>query len=102
MKISNSTQNYINQTYANQTNPAANTPSKLEKPADELAANTDSLNISPTTRDLQKISAAMETEPVDRTTLVEDLKQQVQAGQYTVNAEQVAEKMVGSHMNELV
>lgn len=100
MKISNSTQNYINQTYANQTNPAANSPSKLEKPVDELKM--DSLNISPITRDLQKISAAMDTEPTERTTLVADLKQQVQAGQYTVNAEQVAEKMVGSIMNGLV
>jgi len=47
----------------------------LKKPADELA--TDSLKISQTTRDLQKISAAMDTEPTDRTKLVEDLKQQV-------------------------
>jgi len=100
MKIFNSTQNYINQTYANQTNSAAKTPSKLEKPVDEPAA--DSLNLSPKTRDLQKISAAMETEPIDRTKLVADLKQQVQAGQYTVNAEQVAEKMVGSLMHGLV
>ena len=104
MKISNSTQNYINQTYANQTNPAATPPSKLEKPVAELtiATSSDSLDISPTTRDLQKISAAMDTEPIERTTLVADLKQQVQAGQYTVNAELVAEKMVGSRMNGLV
>ena len=99
MKIFNSTQNYINQTYANQTNSAASSPSKLEKPTDELAV--DSLNISQTTRDLQKISAAMDTEPTERTTLVADLKQQVQAGQYTVNAEQVAEKMIGSLMDEM-
>ncbi len=103
MKISNSPQNYINQTYANQISPAANSPSKLEKSVDEptIATSSDSLNISPTTRDLQKISASMDTEPTDRTQLVEDLKQQVQAGQYTVNAEQVAEKMVGSLMDEL-
>ena len=100
MKISNSTQNHINQTYANQTTPAGNSPSKLEKPVEELA--TDSLNISQKTRDLQKISAAMDTEPTDRATLVADLKQQVQAGQYNVNAEQVAEKMVGSLMDGLV
>jgi flagellar biosynthesis anti-sigma factor FlgM len=99
MKISNSTQNYINQTYPNQTNPAGNSAAKLEKPADERM---DSLNISPTTRDLQKISAAMDTQPIERTTMVADLKQQVQAGQYTVDAEQVAEKMVGSIMNDLV
>jgi negative regulator of flagellin synthesis FlgM len=100
MKISNSTQNYINQTYANQTNPTGTSPTKLEKTTEEPA--TDSLNISQTTRDLQKISTAMETEPTDRTALVADLKQQVQTGQYTVNAEQVAEKLVGSLMNERI
>jgi len=103
MKISNSPQNYINQTYANQINTTGNSPARLEKPVDEPAISTssDSLNISPTTRDLQKISAAMDTEPPNRTQLVTDLKQQVQAGQYTVDAEQVAEKMIGSLMDEL-
>ena len=100
MKISNPTQNYINQTYTNQTTPVASSTAKLESPAEKTPA--DSLNISPTTRELQKITAAMDTPPTDRTTLVADLKQQVQAGQYTVNAEQVAEKMVGSIMNGLV
>ena len=99
MKISNSTQNYINQTYTNQTTPTVSSPAKLETPAEKTPA--DSLNISPTTRELQKISAAMDTNPIDRTTLVADLKQQVEAGQYTVNAEQVAEKMIGSLMHEL-
>jgi flagellar biosynthesis anti-sigma factor FlgM len=100
MKISNPTQNYINQTYANQVNPASTSPTKMETPGEEPAA--DSLNISQKTRELQKISAAMDTAPTDRTTLVADLKQQVQAGQYNINAEQVAEKMVGSLMNGLV
>ena len=101
MKISSSTPNYINQTYANQGNAAAKpqTPARMEKAADEISA--DTLNLSPTTRDLQKISAAMDTEPADRKKLVADLKQQVQTNQYTVNAEQVAKKMVGSLMDEL-
>ncbi|MCG8637126.1 MAG: flagellar biosynthesis anti-sigma factor FlgM [Desulfobacterales bacterium] len=101
MKISNSTQNYINQSYANQAaNQAANKAGNQEKPAEEPVA-TDSINLSSTTRDLQKISAAAETEPENREQLVADLKQQVQANQYTVNAEQVAEKMIGSIMDEL-
>ncbi len=96
MKISNSTQNYINQSYANtasQTaNKAAEQAANQERPADE-SAPTDSINLSSTTRDLQKISAAAETEPENREQLVADLKQQVEANQYTVNAEQVAGKM---------
>jgi flagellar biosynthesis anti-sigma factor FlgM len=99
MKISNTTQNYINQTYANKTMTAANTSPKLEKPADEAVS--DSINLSQKTRDLQKISTAMETQPTERTTLVADLKQQVQTNQYNINAEQIAEKMTGSLMNEL-
>jgi flagellar biosynthesis anti-sigma factor FlgM len=100
MKISNSPQNYINQTYTNQGNATASTQVKAEKAADETVS--DSINFSPKTRDLQKISAAIDTAPTDRATLVADLKQQVQAGLYTVDAKQVAEKMIGSGMNELV
>jgi negative regulator of flagellin synthesis FlgM len=101
MKISNSTQNYINQSYANQAaTKAAEQAANQEKPAEETVA-TDSINLSSTTRDLQKISAAAETEPENREQLVADLKQQVQSNQYTVNAEQVAEKMIGSIMDEL-
>jgi len=101
MKISNPTQNYINQTYANTTSQPANAqaPAKLEKASDEVVS--DTLKISPKTRDLQKISAAMDTEPTDRTKRVADLKQQVQTDQYTVKAEQVAEKMIGSLMDEM-
>ncbi len=104
MKISNSTPNYINQTYANQTvNQTANkakAAGNQDKPSDDVIA-ADSINLSSTTRDLQKISAAADTEPAGREKLVQDLKQQVQTNQYTVNAEQVAEKMIGSIMDEL-
>ncbi|MFH2058808.1 MAG: flagellar biosynthesis anti-sigma factor FlgM [Pseudomonadota bacterium] len=100
MKISNTTPNYINQTYTNQTNAAANQNSKPLKPAED--AQTDSINLSSRTRDLQKISKAMETEPVDRQALVADIKLQVENGRYNINAEQVAEKILGSVMNELV
>ncbi len=95
MKITNNTQQYINQSYAaNNTNTAVNTPTDQEKQPEETLS--DSINLSSTTRDLQKISAAADTETEDRAQKVEALKQQVQANQYTVNAEQVAEKMIGS------
>lgn len=96
MKISGSTPNYINQTYSNQANAATNV--KTEKSLEETKG--DSLNLSPKTRDLQRISAALDVEPADRTKLVADLKQQVQANQYNVNAEQVAAKMIGSLMDK--
>lgn len=99
MKISNSTPNYINQTYANQANNAANQNAAQQKTADE--AQTDSLNLSGRTKDLQKIAAAIDTQPTDRKQYVADIKQQVETDQYNVNAETVAEKMVGSLMDEI-
>jgi negative regulator of flagellin synthesis FlgM len=104
MKISNASQNYINQSYTNAANTSnsgtAGKSGSQEKPAEETVAR-DSINLSSTTRDLQKIAAASETEPTGRAQMVQDLKDQVQANQYTVNAEQVAEKMIGSIMDEL-
>ena len=104
MKISNSTQQYINQSYAaNNANNTANTAADQGKQTQELPA--DSINLSSTTRDLQRIQAASaeETEvSKEREQMVDTLKQQVQANQYTVNADQVAEKMIGAIMNEVV
>jgi len=99
MKI-NSTQQYINQSYtATNTGTTAKTSADQGKQSEEKLS--DSINLSSTTRDLQKISAAAAQEPGDRAQKVEGLKQQVQSNQYTVNAEQVAEKMIGSIMNEV-
>ena len=103
MKISNNTQQYINQSYTNSTGNAAKTTTANPKKSNEDTVATDSINLSSTTRDLQRISAASTIEQPDRAKKVEDLKQQVQTNQYTVNAEQVAAKMItGSVMNELV
>jgi negative regulator of flagellin synthesis FlgM len=98
MKItSNTPQNYINKTYTNQS--AAKV--EQESAQNTAATPTDSINLSSTTRDLQRISAAAETEPENRAAKVEALKAQVQSDQYTVNAEQVAEKMLGTYLDEL-
>lgn len=104
MKISNSTPNYINQTYANPANAAANQNLKSQKAPDESAveAKTDSINLSDRTKDLQKVYSAMETEPTDRKKYVADIKQQVESNQYSVNAETIADKLVGSLMDEIV
>ena len=98
MKISNT--NYINQTYTSQAGKQA--AQQTGKPAEETtAAATDSIKLSSTTRDLQKIAAASETSSPEREKMVQDLKTQVQNNQYTVNADQVAEKMIGHLLNEV-
>jgi flagellar biosynthesis anti-sigma factor FlgM len=104
MKI-NSTPNYINQVYGNQqvNNPVTQDlrqDLKAQKNADET--QTDSLNLSNKTKDLQKISKAMETESTDRAKYVADIKQKVETNQYDINAELVAEKMGNFILNEVI
>ena len=98
MKITNT--NFINQTYTSQTN-AQGAQQQGKKTAEESSVATDSINLSATTRDLQKIEAASETTPPEREKLVQDLKAQVQNNTYTVKAEAVAEKMIGSITDEV-
>ena len=88
--------NYIQHTsYASQANPAAaNIRAKNTRQPEET--KTDIIDLSGKTRDLQKISQAMETEPSDRTQLVSDIKEQVQTNRYTINAENIAQKMIGA------
>ncbi len=99
MKISNTTPNYINQTYTNKSNVAANQKLKFQPPAEET--QTDSINLSSKTKDLQKISKALETDPTNRQQYVADIKQKVENNQYDLNAESVAGKMVGHLMDEI-
>lgn len=103
MKISSTTSNYINQTYTNQAN-SANQENKPVKNQIEAANSSmsDSINLSGRTKDLQKVSQSMDSKSTERQELVSNLKEQVQANQYTVNAEKVAEKILGSMMDEIV
>ncbi|WP_020589430.1 flagellar biosynthesis anti-sigma factor FlgM [Desulfobacter curvatus] len=101
MKIDTTLQ-YINQSYAANNanaNTTANTSADQGKQSKEPLS--DSINLSATTRELQKISAASAEEPMGRADKIEALKLQVQSNQYTVNAEQVAEKIIGSIMTEV-
>jgi len=100
MKISNSTPNIINQAYGNQANNPSAQGLKSQKNSDENLS--DSINLSGRTKDLQKISKAMELEPVDRKKYVTDIKQQVETNQYNINAETIAEKMVESQIHKIV
>ncbi|WDP89600.1 MAG: flagellar biosynthesis anti-sigma factor FlgM [Desulfobacter sp.] len=95
MKITNTPPTYINQTYANQSNRT------VKSKALKSDVKTDSINLSSTTRDMQKISAASQTDPENRIKKVEELKAKVQSNQYSVNADQVAEKMLGHFLDEL-
>ena len=101
MKIT-STQQYINQNYAaNNANANTTANTSADQGKQSGGSPSDSINLSSTTKDLQKISAASVEDSKDRTQMVEDLKQQVQSNQYTAKAELVADKIIGSSMNEV-
>ncbi|CCK79289.1 flagellar biosynthesis anti-sigma factor FlgM [Desulfobacula toluolica] len=98
MKILNSTPGYINKMYSNKT--AKNIKTQKN---DDLDANKniDRINFSDRTKNLQKMSKAMETDPADRKKYVSDIKQKFETNQYTINADAIAEKMAGSILNEV-
>ena len=96
MKIT--TPHYINQTYTNPANTAANQNLKAQKTADETTNDKlDSINISELTKDLQKISKAMETDPVDRQKYVADIKQKVESNQYNILLNDVQGRISSCH-----
>lgn len=105
MKISNPS---INQTYVNPSinqgyaGPAARVrQEKSPVEHDSLETRMDRIHLSERTRDLQRIRQAMETQEPGRAEHFREIKNQVQANQYTIDAEQIAEKMIGSIMNKL-
>ena len=99
MKITNPNANIINQAYAIPVHKNQNSLPDKEKTAGQNTG--DSVSLSSNTRELQKVFTAMQTEPKDRSAKIAELKTEVSQGQYTVNAEKIAEKMVGYFLNEL-
>ncbi|MCK5541851.1 MAG: flagellar biosynthesis anti-sigma factor FlgM [Desulfobacterales bacterium] len=102
MKISNSTTNLINQAYGNNTvhQNAANANAKSERNKEtNPSANVD---LSSRTKDMQKISQALENEPVAMSEKVIKLKQEVNENRYNIDADKIAGKMVGLLLNEII
>lgn len=98
MKISSQNMNMVNQSYGK--NQTAVSPSAGKKEL-ETTRNIDSVSLSSTTQDLQKIEQAMAVEPPERTERVATLKAAVESGQYTVDPEKVAERMTGFFIDKI-
>jgi negative regulator of flagellin synthesis FlgM len=100
MKISNS--NLANQAYnsnivhQNQTAINAKTE-KIKEP--NLSSNVD---LSNRTKDVQKIAQAIEDAPVSMSEKLASLKKQVNTNQYNIDADKIADKMVGSILDEII
>jgi len=102
MKISNSTSNLINQAYVNNA-AQQNIANANTKPEKNKEVNPSSnVDLSNRTKDIQKISKALDNEPVAMSENVSRLKKEVNEGQYNVDANKVAEKMIGSLLDKII
>lgn len=100
MKITNPNANLVNQAY--QLPASRNNQNQIpDKEKTGIQTVGDSVSLSTRTQDLHKIFTAAKTEPEDRNNRVAELKNKVTQGQYTVNAEKVAERMAGFFLDEV-
>jgi len=92
MQISNA--NLVSKAYSSQQgNRTTQEASKTGKNA-EKQQPVDSVTLSSGTKDLQTIQKAMEKPSQERESRVNQLKNQVEQGQYTVNPDRVAGAMI--------
>ncbi|MCG8563933.1 MAG: flagellar biosynthesis anti-sigma factor FlgM [Desulfobacterales bacterium] len=101
MKISGTNTNYIQQAYGNASQAVANAGQQDKADTTSETRPTDSISLSEKTQDLRRVEQNMDNAPLERQKKVADLKERVQADQYTVDAQKVAEKMIGSIMDEM-
>jgi negative regulator of flagellin synthesis FlgM len=83
-------------------------PEKVEDRASEKAASANNLvpeekvNLSTTAKDAQNLKNAITNLPDVREEKVQALKDQIEKGTYRVNADKVAEKMVGESLLDVL
>ena len=109
MKISENSVNLGQQAYARElesTKPPEQTKAeapKAEAPkAEAPKAVEDRVSLSANARDIQIAKNAVEATPEIREEAVQDLKKDVDAGTYKIDSDKIADKMVGSNIDELV
>jgi len=99
MKISIQNQSIVKQTYGNQKTAAPLSSDKKREAGG--TPNVDNVNLSSGKKDLQKIQQTMEKEPAGRAERIAELKEQIELGKYTVDADKVAEKMTGYFLDKI-
>ena len=104
MEISKNSVNLAQQAYANEieaTKPAEVNVNKEEN-VGEVKKASDTVSLSQDAKDIQLAKDAVEEAPEVREEVVQDLKKEVDNGTYAVNSNDIAEKMVGSNIDEVV
>jgi len=100
MKISIQNPNIVKQTYGGKL-PTPQQISSDKKNQTKGSTNVDNVNLSSSTRDLQKIEQTMDIEPGGRANRIAALKQEIDGGTYKVDADKVAEKMTGFFLDKM-
>ena len=72
----------------------------VEKKSD--LTQSDKVSLSKESKDIQLAKEAVATEPDIRSEKVDPIKQKIAEGTYEVNAEKVAEGLIGTHISEVV
>ncbi|MFO7750174.1 MAG: flagellar biosynthesis anti-sigma factor FlgM [Desulfobacteraceae bacterium] len=94
MQISNTNANLVNKAYSSQQgNKTTREAAKAGKTTETQQA-VDSVTLSSDTKDLQTIQKAMDSPSRERASRVNQLKNQVEQGEYTVNPDRVAGAMI--------
>lgn len=103
MKVNETNMNYGRQAYvqgAESTSPADNSTAKMQEAPKE--APKDKVSLSASVRDLQVAQDAMALAPEVRTDRVQEVQSAVQSGSYRVDAQQVADKIIGFSIDQMV
>ena len=82
--------------------PDSTTKTKTSKTTTETTSGGDTVELSSMAKDVSKARTAVDQTSDVRTEKVEALKEKVISGEYKVDADKVAQKMVDEHLSELV
>ncbi|MBM4339171.1 MAG: flagellar biosynthesis anti-sigma factor FlgM [Deltaproteobacteria bacterium] len=85
---------------ANSTHPAEKNQKSGEK--DAKTVSRDRVEFSARSREMQKIYEVLQTTPEVRTEKISDLKKRIEDGQYRVDSEILAEKIVKESILDLI
>lgn len=108
MKIDDKLLNYEVNKYLSQTSPKAaenvdeKPPAENQKVEETNRTDQDAIvSISQASREAQQIQGVLETTPEVRADKVSALKEKIESGQYEIDNEAVADKLVDSFINEI-
>lgn len=104
MKISESNINIGQQAYAKEVEsarPQEVQPGKAEQ-TEKKNVIEDKVSLSTDAKDMQVALNAIEEAPEVREEVVQDIKKEVESGNYKIDSDKIADKIAGSNIDEIV